>query len=144
MQSVADGLPQRGYEQTCGIWDGHDFIPRLREMGITVMTFQLILVRSSEYILLLKCWCAKLVALFPAIPTSSLQSLAMCKYWGRRPGRWWTDGRHMGGGAQAYVLHRLIIGVATINGINATLQTRWPPNLWTDVSREVFLRLFIG
>ena len=46
MESVAKTLPKRGYEQACGIWNGHDYIPILRQMGITVMTFEIILVST--------------------------------------------------------------------------------------------------
>ena len=50
MESVAKTLPKRGYEQACGIWNGQDYIPILRQMGITVMTFEIISVSTIPFI----------------------------------------------------------------------------------------------
>ena len=72
MESVAKTLPKRGYEQACGIWNGHDYIPILRQMGITVMTFEIILVSTipltvwycrlvSRDLRLLMWWCSTVV-----------------------------------------------------------------------------------
>lgn len=50
MESVAKTLPKRGYEQACGIWNGQDYIPILRQMGITVMTFEIISVSTIPFV----------------------------------------------------------------------------------------------
>lgn len=47
--TTAAQLPQRSYEQACGIWTGEDFVPILQQMGVTPLTFCILHVRESPH-----------------------------------------------------------------------------------------------
>ena len=49
METQSQNLLVKKFEESCTVWNGNDFLPFLKQMGISIETYSLIMVKTRPF-----------------------------------------------------------------------------------------------